>query len=308
MKKLPVLILLFMFAFSVITPSTSAKAAGFKDVPENFWAYGEIHFLANLNIINGYPNGTFGVNDPVKRSQVAVMLYRALELESTNVSDPGFKDVKPDHPSYKEIAACVEFGLFDRSEFFNPDQKMTRAQMAKVLAESFNLASSIYVHFKDVKQSDWYYNHVQALANYNITVGTDGYFLPNKALTRAEFSVFLARMMDASYRPGVNAVIENATYDANGNLVVELVFYNNTSHFITNINSRFTLFADSEQIASHKYSSSNPYPVKFNNLSLAPKATKTVTVQFKPEEISQKVNITENTMLEILFLYEYHFK
>ncbi|WP_102273706.1 S-layer homology domain-containing protein [Cytobacillus massiliigabonensis] len=308
MKKISVLALAFLLIVSLISPAAKVDAAGFKDVNSKYWAKDEIHYLANLNIINGYTNGKFGVNDPVKRSHVAVILYRALELDSADVPDPGFKDVPVTHPAYKEIATCVAYGLFDQAEYFKPEKSMTRAQMAKVFADSFELVPAMAVPFKDVKKSDWFYQPVQALANYNITVGSDGYFKPNKPLTRAEFSVFLARIMEPTFRPGVNAVIESASYKANGNLVANLVIYNNTNHYITELNSRFTLYAESEEIASHAFTKENPYPLKFKSFGLAPKGEKSITVEFKPNEITKKVELTEDTMLEVLFLYEYYYK
>lgn len=50
--------------------------------------------------------------------------------------------------------------------------------------------------FYDVSYSDTYYSYIDTLAHNDITVGfPDGTFKKNEPLTRAQFSVFLARVM-----------------------------------------------------------------------------------------------------------------
>lgn len=303
MKKWLIFLTFFVLLAGSIVPSSSA-AAGFKDVPSTYWASKEINFLSSSKIIKGYTNGYFGINDPVKRSHAAVMLARTLELDLTN-PDPGFKDVPKTHPAYKEIAACVAYGIFNKGENFNPNANITRAQMAKVLAESFMLEPIFEVHFKDVKKSDWFYDYVQGLANYNITTGSNGYYKPGKSLTRTEFSVFLARILEPKFRPGLHAVVNGASYNAKGELEAKILFYNNTKDTIQEINGRYGLYGEKELIAEHTYNAQNPYPVKMANLSLKPGQTKALTVTFKPQEIVNKKDISNIDYWEILVNFEY---
>jgi S-layer homology domain len=308
MKKVYLsVLLLFMALGTLLGPGGKAEAASFKDVPGNYWASKEIHYLAGSQIIKGYTNGNFGINDPVKRMHVAVMLSRTLELDGSSSPDPGFKDVPATHPAYKEIAACVEAGIFNKGEYFNPEKNITRAQMAKVLAESFMIAPVFTVPFKDVKASDWFYKNVQALANYNITTGSNGYFKPSKSLTRTEFAVFLARIMDPKFRPGFHAVAESASYNSSGNLEAKVTIYNNTKYTISDISGRFSLYADGELAAEQAYTKENPYPVKYGTLTMAPGTTKSVTVEFKASEIKSNASL-EDKYLEILFMYEYKYR
>ncbi|WP_394141268.1 S-layer homology domain-containing protein [Cytobacillus oceanisediminis] len=304
MKKWLVFLMFFVLLGGSILPY-SAQAAGFKDVPNSYWASKEINFLSEKQVIKGYTNGYFGINDPVKRSHAAVMLARTLELDLTNNPDPGFKDVTPDHPAYKEIAAVVEYGIFNKADYFNPNNNITRAQMAKVLAESFLLYPLFEVPFKDVKKSDWFYEYVQGLANYNITTGSNGYYKPGKSLTRTEFSVFLARILDPKFRPGLHAIANEAVYNSNGEIEAEVLFYNNTKNTIAELNARFGLYGDKELIAEHQYTSANPYPVKLPNIALKPGQTKEIKITFKPEEIAKQTNLDLIEYWEILVMYEY---
>lgn len=233
------------------------------------------------------------------------MLARTLKLDLTNNPDPGFKDVPPNHPNYKEIAAVVEYGIFNKAEYFDPNNNITRAQMAKVLAESFMLDPLFEVPFKDVKKSDWFYEYVQGLANFNITTGSNGYYKPGKSLTRTEFSVFLARILEPKFRPSLHAVVNDAAYNSKGEIEAEIVFYNNTKNTITELNARFGLYGEKELIAEHKYTSVNPYPVKLPNFSLKPGQTKEINVVFKPDEIVKQTNLEQIEYWEILVMFEY---
>ncbi len=59
-----------------------ALAAGstndFTDVAKNHWAAGDIGVCVGLGIVEGYGDGTFGPENPVKYSEAATMLVRAL--------------------------------------------------------------------------------------------------------------------------------------------------------------------------------------------------------------------------------------
>jgi hypothetical protein len=122
------------FSYKEVEASTT-----FLDVKSNYWAKKEIDYLTNLGIIKGYSNGKFGINDSVKRAQVAIMLVRALKLNTNNRPNPEFSDIPTNHYAYKEIATVVDEGLFSKAEKFNPEGTLTRGQMSKIFSEAFNL-------------------------------------------------------------------------------------------------------------------------------------------------------------------------
>jgi hypothetical protein len=81
---------------------------------------------------------------------------------------------------------------------FGPNDNLTRAQAATLL---YNLLDSKELgpyecSFSDVSSGSWYYTAVTTLASYKVLAGyTDGTFLPNKSMTRAEFVTMLVRMV-----------------------------------------------------------------------------------------------------------------
>ena len=53
-----------------------SQSANFADVSENMWYSNAITYVAENNIVAGYDNGNFGVNDPVRLEQVVTILWR----------------------------------------------------------------------------------------------------------------------------------------------------------------------------------------------------------------------------------------
>lgn len=59
----------------VLSPTTSyASTSKFSDVSKNHWAYDSIVEAHERGIVNGYPNGKFGPNDPLTYEQFMTML------------------------------------------------------------------------------------------------------------------------------------------------------------------------------------------------------------------------------------------
>lgn len=186
---------------SFVPPQSSIPVAStFSDVRPTHWAAKEIAFLVDQSVITGFPDGSFRPSANITREQAAIMLTRQLGLDTTNVKDPGFVDVRRDRPSYAAIAAVAERGLLVGREqgYFNPQETMTRAETAVLLQRAYQLtATKGGPTFPDVQAGHWAHPAVLALASNNITTGLpDGRFGLNQSITRAEFSTFLYRLIN----------------------------------------------------------------------------------------------------------------
>ncbi|MEY9973426.1 hypothetical protein ABH966_003826 [Lysinibacillus sp. RC46] len=198
MKQILKIVCALLIAVCLI-PIEGVYAASFKDVSKDNTLITEIDYLVEKGIINGYPNNLFKPNTYVTRAQVAVMLTRALGLQTTNVKDPKYQDVSTTHLYYKEIAAVQNAGIFDSAQKFNPNATLTRGDMAIVLQRAFKLKGSETSFFTDVSAKTRGYKEISAIFSNNIVRGyDDGSFKPNSPLTRAHFSAFLARALTLS--------------------------------------------------------------------------------------------------------------
>ncbi len=106
------------------------------------WAYEAIHELAEQEIILGYGDGIFGFGDNVTREQVAALIYRVFDMEEQDEYENPYGDIDENSTSFiEEILALTEMGIFqgDENGNFRPKATLTRAEMAQVLTNAFDL-------------------------------------------------------------------------------------------------------------------------------------------------------------------------
>lgn len=170
----------------------------FTDILNNNPYITEINYLTSNGVITGYKDGTFKPNNDITRKNAAVIISRIMkDIDLNNVTDPNFKDVPKTHPYYKEIAAVANLGIVNGKEngYFDPNGKLTRAQMAKILVNAYNLSGTTDKKFTDVPSKHWAANDINILTATGVTTGfNDGTFKPETPISRMHFSVFLYRI------------------------------------------------------------------------------------------------------------------
>lgn len=197
MKKSTTAILLS--AALLIPTAIPAKAATFTDVPRSHWAYETIDNISDRGIINGYPDGTYRLNEPVTRAQAAKIVALAAKVKPSENFQPNFKDVTPAHGSYNHIRALTEQGVFNDGEAFKPNDPLTRGQMAKILVNAFDMIvdDNDLITFADVRKINGYYGYITTIAELGITTTEQGgMFKPNENVTRAQMAAFIQRTID----------------------------------------------------------------------------------------------------------------
>lgn len=186
--------LVFSLILSLFVGLGSTQAAGkrFTDVPANHWASEAIYELTGMGIINGYADGRFGINEKITKAQAAAMLSKSIQLDTKNVKNPGFTDVKSSYWAYGAIAATTNKGMFSKGAKFYPAAFLTRAEMARAMVVGYGLKSTDVYKFKDVPSNHWAYNYISVLAANKVTTGyADNTFRPTDIVTSAQFAKFL---------------------------------------------------------------------------------------------------------------------
>lgn len=171
------------------------------DLDSKHWAYNEIMYLSENKILTGYPNGKVQPERTTSRAEAAKMLVTALNLPVQ--SSKSYKDVTANHWAKDYISAVTSAGLFEgyTDGTFGPDKNLSRAEMSKVLNKAFKLKGTKKINFTDVKSNHWAYPYIQTLYNNGITTGfPNNTFQPNQHIKRSEFSAFLARAKDSSFK------------------------------------------------------------------------------------------------------------
>lgn len=179
--------------------SEKYETSTYFDVVTEHWAYGAIQYLNESGLIKGYPNGTFKPNHSLTRAEAASLIARTLNLKATKPNP--FTDVNKNNFAYDDIAAVAEKGIVVGREDgkFHPNGELTRAEMASILTRAFTLAKETNAsnQFSDVLISHWAYDAIVQLVESELTSGyPDGTFKPSNRITRAEFAVFLDRVLN----------------------------------------------------------------------------------------------------------------
>lgn len=196
--------------FTLHSASVSANTnIKFEDVSNNHSAYEEINYLVNLGVIQGYfVNGkrVFGPNNNVTRGQAAKMVVVASGNKPLVVHKSSFSDVTAGTEMSGYIERAVQLGFFDKNVKgqFLPNKPLTRGEMSFVLSKAFNLDTSEYEGvdspFIDIGITHEYVKYVNTIYYNGITNGTGDKYLPNDTVTRAHFSLFVARAKSEKYR------------------------------------------------------------------------------------------------------------
>ncbi|MCM3636563.1 S-layer homology domain-containing protein [Sporosarcina luteola] len=205
----------------VVAPPTFVQAneSGptlFTDLNPKAYYFTPVVSLSARGIINGYADGTFRPNDSVTRGQAAKIFALALGLDTVNVKNPGFIDVKESDAFYGPIAALVNAGVISgyQDKTFRPNDNLKRSQMAKIITLGFGLERENLSdnRFVDVKTGDSYAGYVQALISNNITTGiTPTTFGPNVLVTRGQIASFIFRSELAVSQNGISSQIVDIT-------------------------------------------------------------------------------------------------
>ncbi|MGG5764375.1 S-layer homology domain-containing protein [Bacillus proteolyticus] len=167
----------------------------FPDVPG--WAEESVNYLVNKKVITGMPDGTFSPHSVLSRAEAATIMAKVLGLEVKEGDKPTFIDSK-DNWASSYIAAVEKAGVIkgEGNGKFNPYGQMTRAAMATMLVQAYQLDSKVNGElptlFNDVKDH-WGEKFINILVELGISSGIDGkQWQPDKSITRAEAARLVA--------------------------------------------------------------------------------------------------------------------
>lgn len=191
------------------TPSTpSNKTSAFSDLPTSHWAYDNIMEMAELGILDGYSDGTFKPNKTISRAEFSKILVLSLKLPQVKPISPAFSDVPSNHWAYEVVESSKNYltGYRNSSGIisFAPNEVAVREDVAVAIVKAKGLANgnvnlNLLNQFSDQNQiSKALRDHVAIAVEQGYMKGTNIGFEPQKALTRAEASTLLSRLIDRS--------------------------------------------------------------------------------------------------------------
>lgn len=102
-------------AVAVAAPAMT-EASTFKDLNISQYFYNDVLNLNERGIIKGFEDGTFKPGNSLTRGQAAKIIAGVLQLDTTEVTNPNFKDIPTSHQYYCAIAALKQAGIIDGYE------------------------------------------------------------------------------------------------------------------------------------------------------------------------------------------------
>ena len=172
----------------------------FDDVTTDKWYYDEVMDAANRGWVNGQGDGIFNPNGDMKRGDFALIVARIMGYNENEFAETVFPDVANDDYYCAAIAFCKQKGLIDGDDkgYFNPEDSITREQMAKIICNARGLtqvSDPVKVYSDDAKIANWAKGYVYACQAEGIMAGEEAVnmFYPKDNASRAEAAAVLVR-------------------------------------------------------------------------------------------------------------------
>ncbi|TDQ40876.1 S-layer homology domain-containing protein [Aureibacillus halotolerans] len=179
----------------ILCISQATKAA-----PAEHWASEQISYLAE----QGIWTNEFTPDDPMTRAEAAQVLSHYVDAPADQDAF-SFKDVQADNPYYDAIIAMGRLSIINGypDGTFRPQETLTRAQASvllnKVLRGSLSYEQEAAQY--DDTVNHWAKDAIATLSESRIVGHAFGQgFSPNEQVTKAEFAIMLARVLNPSFR------------------------------------------------------------------------------------------------------------
>ncbi|WP_337031144.1 glycoside hydrolase family 3 N-terminal domain-containing protein [Paenibacillus illinoisensis] len=193
-----------------ILAGNAAAEERFNDLQYTKWAEDGIEYMAKRGTVAGYGDGKFKPAGLVTRAQAVTFLVRELYPEQLEKPAEGttYSDVPKTHAFTKEIAIASKNGL--ASGFpdgsFRPDAPLSRAETAAFLTRAYSLSEGKQTANWSDTESHWAAAPILVMSSNGLVGGySDGTYRPNQTVTRAEYAVFMSRVIQFERQAAIQA-------------------------------------------------------------------------------------------------------
>lgn len=124
----------------------SSSTTSFSDVQSNYWAQPFIQGLAAINIVAGYPDGTFRPEQPVDRDEFAAIIRKAFDQPAIRQIKSGaaYKDIPANYWAVRPIEEAYQQGFMAGypGGYFRPNQPVSKVEAIVALNRGLDLTAS----------------------------------------------------------------------------------------------------------------------------------------------------------------------
>lgn len=185
----------------LVWAGSAAAEERFTDLQHSKWAEDGITYMSERGTVAGYGNGKFMPERQVTRAQAVTFMVRELyaqELQQEANGGMTYTDVPKNHPFYLEIAIAAKHGLASGfpDSTFHPDAPMSRAETAAFLTRAYSLVKGQQPVTLTDTAKHWAAAPILIMSSNGLIGGySDSTFRPDRSVTRAEFAVFMSRVI-----------------------------------------------------------------------------------------------------------------
>ena len=221
MKKVlawAVALALVLSSFTMAFAADTKTSADFKDASSIQYTEA-VDVMVATGVINGYPDGTFGPQKTVKRSEMAKMIACIMnggeDVGDQYKSACPFADSK-DHWAAGYIAFCASEHIIDgrSADVFDPEAEVTGTEVAKMALTSLGYDSGIQGYTGE----NWAANVLKDAKKNKLFDGLDSSFVPGDPCSREAAAQILFNMLKApmvEYDTNTSVTVGDATVSVN---------------------------------------------------------------------------------------------
>lgn len=164
---------------ALLDAGSSLALYHFDDVPLTHGFWKSVQLVNLYGIMNGYSNTNFGVEGPITREQMAVVLARLFELDLTGLPNTSsFTDVDVNHWARPSIEAILDAGITtgcgQNPPRFCPGDQVTRGQLATFVVRGLGwdpATAPTEPVFEDIDLSHPFFRSIQLIGEAGIMLG-----------------------------------------------------------------------------------------------------------------------------------------
>ncbi len=190
-------------ALLILSAAPTPARAAFADA-QGHWAQEVVEKAQAYGLVEGKPDGTFGVGEEMTRSQFVTVLCRMFGWETVSPQTSSYIDCSPSAWYYTAVETARAHDVMDPSGAFRPEDYISRGEMAVMLVRALgydSLAQSLTglaLPFDDVKEDEGYMAIAYDIGMIQGVAGPDGSlkFLPTHSAKREEAAAMLVRVYE----------------------------------------------------------------------------------------------------------------
>ena len=200
----------------------------YTDITDEYWAKDIIDKFSNMEIIKGYPDGTFRPEDTLTRAEFITMLVKITQMKSIEGNKPYLID--DNHWTKEFIDIAQVNGVLEVGDYssFNPDVAIRRYEICRMIANSYSNIKDSYKNnsyrssFSDIKEESKEVNSILAiLQELGLLNGySDNTVRINNTCERAEAVAFLNNILENKNKIEAYKAIEDDVIYYDGDKIV----------------------------------------------------------------------------------------